>query len=319
MGLQLGEILALLTTLAWSICIFPFTEASRRMGPNEINIFRLTLATLMLSVLSMIIGHISVLELFSLPSFPNWFWLALSGVIGLGLGDYFGFTMYVILGTRTGSILSTFAPGAALMVGYIMLGESINSIGMLGMAITIIGVIVLIMSKKESTANADFTHGNKTKGVIFGILAAICQGAGLALSKKGMEAAMLNGNPITPIHATWIRILAATLTILIGIVLSKNAVKYFKSLVNDKSGAVKYALLGTVFGPVLGVSLSLYTIALIKVSIAQTIFALAPVMVLVIGLLVYREKITLKSLLAAAIAISGVMVLIWRNELILLF
>lgn len=72
--------------------------------------------------------------------------------------------------------------------------------------------------------------------------------------------------------------------------------------------------LGKIPGPVAGVSFSLVAIQEMEVAVAQTIFALLPIFVLPINLLVYKEKITIQSVFACITAIFGVLLLIWRNK-----
>ncbi len=57
-----GELVALGTTLSWSIGIFPFTEAARRLGPNAVNHLRLLFAVTFLTILSMIFVNVSFVE-----------------------------------------------------------------------------------------------------------------------------------------------------------------------------------------------------------------------------------------------------------------
>jgi drug/metabolite transporter (DMT)-like permease len=76
---------------------------------------------------------------------------------------------------------------------------------------------------------------------------------------------------------------------------------------------------GTLFGPVLGVSLSLKTVSLLEAGIAQTIFSVVPVMAIPIAWLLYKEKITWPVVMAALVALGGVMILIWRQPIALLF
>lgn len=114
-----GELMAILTTLSWTICIFPFTEASRRLGPNTVNHYRLMLAVILLSFILIAFNGFGIKELFIKSHSTNWIWLGLSGIIGLTLGDYFGFTMYAIVGTRLGSLFASLSPGAALIFLYI--------------------------------------------------------------------------------------------------------------------------------------------------------------------------------------------------------
>ena len=313
-----GEITALLTALSWSIGVFPFTEASRRMNPNTVNHFRLLLGVLILALFLLLFNHLTFLQLFTSAMPQHWIWFGLSGLIGLALGDYFGFTSYAILGTRVASVFTTLAPGAALLLGYVLLGEKINWLGVLGMAITIAGIIWISMSKKEQAKIAESDFGNKDRGILFGVLAALCQGFGLVFAKMGMAYTIMDHN-FSSVHATFIRLFVSTV-VTYGITISIGKLKEInKPLWENKNKGLKYIIAGTIFGPTLGVALSMYAVSLINVSVAQTIFSLVPVMVLPLGYLFYREKITFKSALGAVVAISGVVVLIWRNELALLF
>ena len=46
-----GELIAILTTLCWSLGIFPFTEAAKRVGVAPVNQFRLLLAWIIISII----------------------------------------------------------------------------------------------------------------------------------------------------------------------------------------------------------------------------------------------------------------------------
>src|SRR5690348_5752462 len=95
---SLGILFALLTTFSWSIGIFPFTQAARRLGSNSLNHFRLLLATVLLATAGIIIDGSAYAQLFSREYLDAWFWFGLSGIVGLTIGDYFAFSMYAILG-----------------------------------------------------------------------------------------------------------------------------------------------------------------------------------------------------------------------------
>ncbi len=111
-------ILAAFGTLAcWTIGTFAFTLASQRSNPAAVNRVRLVLASLLLAVVSVLIFGVPFQQLVSGPSINQWFWLGLSGIVGLTLGDYFAFTAYRILGSSKTSLFSTFAPVAALLLG----------------------------------------------------------------------------------------------------------------------------------------------------------------------------------------------------------
>lgn len=310
-----GELIAFCTTLSWSICVFPFTEAARRLGPDAVNHFRLVLALLVLTLVFFVQHSFSFAPLIDNAIAEHWIWFGLSGIIGLCLGDYFGFTAYAILGTRLGSLFSSFSPGAALFLGYLVLDEKISIVGFIGIVITIAGVLYITLSKEEKKGVQDLGFGNLRKGILYGVISAICQGAGLVLAKKGMTVSEAG---LSPIHATWIRIVVGFSALLVFTLFRGNLKKVNAPVFSNKDNGLKYAVMGTIFGPVVGVCFSMYAVSLVQVSIAQTIFSLVPVVVLPIAMIFTTEKVTLKAFFGAAIAIAGVLVLIWRDQLTLL-
>ena len=180
-----GIIYALAATVSWAICVFPFTKAGRIMSVSSMNLFRLVIGTICISTLALILSGNNFLALFSGKYIQAWLWFGISGIVALGLGDYLNYRMYVILSPRYGSVLTTLSPAAALIAGFILLDESINFLGILGMLITITGVMSLSFGRSERSNIPDHGHGSVLKGVVYGSIAALCTGAGLAFSKKG--------------------------------------------------------------------------------------------------------------------------------------
>ncbi|MBA3972414.1 MAG: DMT family transporter, partial [Bacteroidetes bacterium] len=217
----LGELVAIGTTISWSIGIFPFTEAARRMGPNPVNHVRLVFAVVFLTIISLLYLPLSITELFSSPLPEHWIWFGASGAVGLALGDYFGFTSFAILGPRVGSIFTTLAPAAALCSGFFIIGERINLIGIVGIMITIAGVIWLTLSRSAKSEMKDHEYGNVGRGILFGILSAVCQGVGVVLANKGFQS-QINETDLPFFQATWIRMVSATAVIFLITIVSGN-------------------------------------------------------------------------------------------------
>jgi drug/metabolite transporter (DMT)-like permease len=310
-----GIFFALLATLSWSMGIFPFTQAARLLGVNPLNHFRLLLATILIAGVSAIVAPQKFMALFSSDYLPAWGWLGLSGIIGLTIGDYFGFAMFRILGARTGSILTTFAPAAALVLGVFLTNEHISLIGITGILITIAGVIGISLAKSERVRIPDQHPEAITKGIIYGVLAAICQGAGLVLARKGILNQEELSHGVIPLHATFIRLLTATASLFITTIIFGRWKEVVRPILANRDGGIRYAIAGTFFGPTFGVAMSLYTVALIDASVAQTIFSLVPAFAVVISFILHRERITGKALLGVAVAIFGVIILIWHDQL----
>ncbi|MES2514691.1 MAG: DMT family transporter [Bacteroidota bacterium] len=306
-----GELIALLTTLCWSLGIFPFTEAARRIGSAPLNQYRLLLAWIIISVILFFWNELTLIELFTKPHLFHFLFLGLSGIIGFSIGDYCSFTSFKLLGPKLASLYTTFAPGAALLIGYIALNESVNGIGILGMLITVSGVIWLTLSKTDSEEAKKVGYARDRKGIIYGIVGALCQGTGLVLSKYGMD---YYDTKLPTMHAVWIRLLFAfSAAFMVSLMAGKLKANSKPVFTNEKNN-LPFMFLGTLLGPVMGVTLSLFAIQKLEVAVAQTIFALLPLFVLPISLVIYKEKITMQAVFACFLALGGVLILIWRNE-----
>lgn len=307
----IGTTAAVGTAMSWAICVFPFTAASNRLGAAALNHLRLLMAVAMLTLLIVIIYH-DFRALFGLPQPEQWLWMGASGVLGLALGDYFAFRAFSLVGPRLTTVFNTISPGAALLVGLFLLGETVNGVGLAGMAITLAGVVWIILEQPQKAAPV--VQGViRRRGILFAVLSALCQGTGLALAKKGMDVAA--AHPLHPVHVAWIRMVVATGTLYIVTTISGRWKTVHAPIFQNSGKAIGYAFLGSLFGPVLGVSLSMAATAHIQVSVAQTIFSLVPVLVLLITFATRQEKITVRSILASLLAVAGVVILVWRDTL----
>lgn len=307
----MGEIAAIATALIWAIGIFPFTEATKRLGALPVNNFRLILAVIILSVGLYLFYGMGIDEQFNSPAKQTWYYMIASGIIGLAIGDYFSFVSFATLGPRLASIFATTAPAFALILGLALKKDTVNIIGILGMTVTIGGVLMVFLNKSDNAIerkNTDFK-----KGILYAVLGAACQGIGIVFSKAGIEAN--TANSILPVHAAWIRMVGASLGAYTFIIFRNQLIKTTKVVIQNKNNGLKYLLFGTICGPVVGMSTSMITISYVSASIAQTFFSLVPVFVLLISFLFYKQKITFTALLGCIIATAGVFILIWRDEL----
>jgi drug/metabolite transporter (DMT)-like permease len=63
--------------------------------------------------------------------------------------------------------------------------------------------------------------------------------------------------------------------------------------------------IGAFFGPFLGVSLSLLAVKYTEAGVAATLMALAPVMIIPVSVLVFREHVAWPAVLGAVVAVAG--------------
>ncbi len=303
---HIGEILSLLVAVSWTFSAWFADKASRRIGSMETNVIRLVLATLMLSALLWItVGR-------PYPVFANgkaWLWLGLSAAVGYVFGDYCLFNSYLVIGPRLGQLMMTIAPPMAAIAGWIMLGESMSWKSILAMVVTLCGIGMSILSHGEKH---HFKLDIPLKGIILGIGAGTGQGVGLVLSKIGMEHYALavpsdapaSMQAMLPFASTLIRAIIGAIGFFILLSISKGMAS-LKAAVKDPIG-MRDATLLTIFGPALGVSLSLMAVRYANAGIASTLMALAPVIIIAPDVLINKHKIKLKEIIGVLVSITGV-------------
>jgi drug/metabolite transporter (DMT)-like permease len=80
---------------------------------------------------------------------------------------------------------------------------------------------------------------------------------------------------------------------------------------NHEHSGMMYILGGAIFGPLIGVSLSLFAIQNTNIGIASTIIALPPVFLLPIGYFIFKEHISWQAIAGTMLAVVGVGLLFW--------
>jgi drug/metabolite transporter (DMT)-like permease len=297
---HLGEFAALLTTVFWTITALSFETASKRIGSMHVNLLRLGLATVFLSVFSFFYrGLLLPLD----ADMHTWIWLALSGIVGFIIGDFCLFKAFVITGARVAMLMMTLAPVFAAIAAWIILGEVLSAQSLLAMIITLTGIALVIFTRTPGTSadtakrKSTFSMSYPLKGILLGVIAAAGQGVGLVLSKYGMR----NYDPFAASH---IRVITGfTGFAILFFVLGKW--KELPSSFHDTK-AMKWLVVGSIYGPFLGVSFSLMAVRHTSAGIAQTIMSLTPVLIIPPAVFIKKEKVTGREMLGAVIAVSGV-------------
>ena len=154
----LGESAALITALLWGLTSIAFTEASLRVGSLTVNITRLVFATIMLS------ATILLMQLNINLSFDQIFFLGMSGIIGLVFGDGFLFAGFQYVGARISMLVMSLVPPISTLLALIFLGEIISIWGVLGILLTLFGILMVVIQKQ---VDPKFHPKNKVKGILY--------------------------------------------------------------------------------------------------------------------------------------------------------
>jgi len=291
----LGELSALLTALLWAWSSIVFSAATVRAGSLPVNVGRLVLACVYLGLFVAVMGFDVQL------SFRQIVLLGISGMIGFAFGDTFLFKAFRELGPRLTMLMMSTAPAIAALLAYFTLHETISIWGIIGILVTLGGVAFVVLER-----NAEATSPVAGRGILFAALAAIGQGVGLIFAKLAFMEGETNG-----FVATLVRILASLLVMLpIGLAAARSS-DAFRILLTDRHSFWLMAL-GALLGPFLGVSFSLISIAHTSVGVAATIMATVPILMLPLVYFIGKERLSLKAVGGAVVAVAGVAILFLR-------
>ncbi|MFH2035247.1 MAG: DMT family transporter [Candidatus Zixiibacteriota bacterium] len=293
-----GEIAALSTAVLWSFTSIFFTSASKRIGSYHLNKIRIPAAVIFLSTMLLILDGRLVPSGVSQSSY---FFLILSGIIGLSLGDLCLFSAFVILGTRKTLLIGAVTPILTTIIAWFLMGETLGFFSICCILLTI-GGIWWVISERQSVNGIIAPKDNRqTLGILLAFGGALGQATGLVLAKMGMA------DSLAPLPATFIRMVAATIAVwLIGLIRRDNMAT-LKKLKDIKSGWL--ILGGSICGPFLGVWLSLVAVKNTEAGIAAAIMATVPVLVLPLVILFYKEKVSFRALFGAVVAVIGVVLI----------
>jgi drug/metabolite transporter (DMT)-like permease len=295
---HLGEVAAFSTAALWVVSSMSFTAAGREVGSSTVNMARSTLAVALLGTILLLRFGTPIPDLDS----HQWLLLGLSGIVGLAVGDQLLFSAFVNIGPRVSMLVMTLAPVFALAFAAIFLGERVRIEHVAGIAVTLVGVAVVVTARRE--------HGESRNRRMFGIGllvalgATVCQAGGMVMAKRGMDGVQdvvsSQAGRMAPATAA----LAAMLVVgrAAGVRLGSTAKAGHRP--NLRRAALCIAL-GTLAGPVGGVMCALYAITHLPVGVATTLMALTPVLILPVAVTIDGERLTVRAVAGAVVAVVG--------------
>jgi len=297
----IGEAAALATATLWTFNTLLFTSASKKIGPLSVNAYRIVIAVaLLVAAHAILLGTV-------IPNAGNehWFWLGLSGIIGLGIGDFGLFSAFVTLGPRRTILVMALSPIFASFGAFVLSGETISPLAIAGMSVTLAGIIIVILEREQQSGEQAIPKGLKLRGLALAFVGAVGQGIGLAFSKKGIS--LDPSAAINPLSATLMRMVFGAFFVWISLS-AVGRLPELRRAVSDRSG-MKHTVAGAFIGPFLGVTLSMVAVTFTQAGIAQTLMSLMPVMIIPVVWAVNKQKTSWRGIVGALIAVVGVAII----------
>ena len=180
------EWLALAAASLWAVAALISVKPARHLGAFAYSRWRMFLVSLMLASASLVTGGWQTLTESALPL------LALSGLIGIFVGDTALFACMNRLGPRRSGLLFSCHALFSALLGLWLFGEQLGGWRLVGALLVLAGVMLAILFGRRGNAQQhnewEQVRGHLAVGIALGLTAALCQSLGAIIAKPVMMA-----------------------------------------------------------------------------------------------------------------------------------
>ncbi|TFF78439.1 DMT family transporter [Aeromonas taiwanensis] len=197
------EWLALAAASLWAIAALISVKPARHLGAFAYSRWRMFLVCLMLAGASLATGGWQTLTESALPL------LALSGLVGIFVGDTALFACMNRLGPRRSGLLFSCHALFSALLGLWLFGEHLGGWRLLGALLVLAGVMLAILfGRRGNNQQSEWeqVRGSLVVGIALGLTAALCQSLGAIIAKP----VMMSGD-VDAVSASGIRMGSALL------------------------------------------------------------------------------------------------------------
>lgn len=286
--IYVGIIVALLSAASWAFATVVFDRIGKVVPYVGITFLKGIFSIILMIVLLIFTGGLHGIGVWEFS------FLALSGVIGISIGDSLFFKSLQDLGAKVQVIFFLLGQIFTMILSLLLLGELLSLEQYIGAVILLTGIVIVIWGKQEN-------HPNKVRGIVCGLLSILCFSVSAIMVKMAIA-------EVEVVTATFYRMLFGTIFTLGFGVVGKQLPTWIKPL-KDKRLLALFILNVFVitYG---GFLLSMVAIKLISVSLVSVLGTTEPVFVLLFAYLINKEKITKQEVIGTMITLVGLFIII---------
>ena len=289
---RIGEFAAFGTAICWTTGALFFERGVKQIGVLSVNLFKVMVGFVLLTITAVIMRGMPL----PFDASPHTLiMLSLSGLVGFVITDMFLLSAYGTVGPRIAMLFMALSPPITAGIAYITIRETIGVMELVGMTLVASGIFITVFGKQNGIS---FTKMKKEdrRGYLFALIASVGQSLGVIISKAGL------GN-YDPVSGTQIRVFTAIIGFLLVSLVYKRGENIKRAI--KKPQGLKLTAIGAIFGPYLGVTLSLFAVQRINTGIASTIFGLTPILIMLPETLIFKKKVRLLEAVGALVAVTG--------------
>ena len=309
MSLGLGEFYSVACALAWAMAVVLFKKSGESLAPLPLNLFKNLVG------LALMLATVLALEGLAWPGIPpEAVLLALvSGFLGIGAGDTLYFQALNAIGASRMAVAQTLYSPFVILLSALFLAERLGLLQLAGVGLVLGGIVLVNEPRQPATdlagdLGATPVSTNRgaspfVRGVAIAGLSVFLMAVGVVIAKPLLER----------YDFLWIvalRIVGGTLGLLAFTALRRTGGDVWRSFrhVHHWPTVIAASVLGTYLSMMLWLAGYKYT----KASIASVLNETAALFILVLAVLFLRERLTRRQVLGAAVAVTGVFLVVMR-------
>ncbi|MEQ1638145.1 MAG: DMT family transporter [Methylococcales bacterium] len=286
----IGSLAALGSAASWALGAILFKQLGEHLPPAAMTLAKGVISTLLLGCVLTWIGYEAVDQ-------KTLGLLIGSGLLGIALGDTFFFAALRNLSAYVVVVFFMLGQVLTALFAILWFGEIVAPPAIVGIVLTIFGITLVLWS--QCWDEKDPGASNVT-GIFYGLLSMLCMSGSVLIAKQALN--------VTPtIQATFIRMLAGMLGVMIFSLFTRQTLGFIKPFANVKFSLQFLVSVGIVtFG---GFWLSMVGIKYLDVAIANTLNSTEPLFALPLAVIFLKERVTPLIILGCLISICGVILL----------
>jgi len=302
LALWTGHAACLGAALLWALALNLFRGPIEQFGPRSVNTAKCVLAGALQVATVLALGQAGALGSASARSLV---FIAVSGIVGISIGDTALFAAVPRIGVHRTLLLQTTSPVFTALIAVPVQGERLSLTQLLGALITLAGVAVVVAPSRSPGGERARASGSKLRrwvlgGVALGTLSALAQAIGIVLAKEGMA-------EVPVLASSALRLSTAALGLVVVAMVSGGLGGLRATL--GGAQALRRIVPATLLGAYLAVFLMMAGIALAPASVAAVLLTTSPVFSLIFEAAVFRRAVTAKDVVGTLAAIAGVVIL----------
>jgi len=285
----LGELASLGAAACWAVGLNLFRRDVREIGARPVNLFKGVCGSVLFVACLPLVGYVQA-PAASVAA------IALSGVLGVAIGDTLLFHALSRLGAHRAALLNGIGPVLTVIGGWLLLDERLNGWEIGGIALATAGVTAVVYFRSADGPRPKIHRD----GVLFGLAAAACQSGGVLLTKHGLA-------DMDAFSGSAVRLLAATASLILYGFIRRDLDLDLKRLF--RAGPLARLVPATLVGTFCGLWLMQTGIKHVESGIANALLSTTPLFTLPIAVLVLKERMSPLAVVGSLVGVAGIVIL----------